>query len=145
MYPILLHLHSGFRFVVSILLVLAIIISYAGWLGKKPYTEGNRKLNLFTLISAHIQFLLGLALYFVSPYVHFSAGTMKDDTFRYWTVEHVTMMLLAIVLITIGHSKSKKATLPENKHKTIATYYTIALLIIFVAIAMSKRAFFGIS
>jgi uncharacterized membrane protein len=145
MYSTLLHLHSGFRFVVSILLILSIILSFAGWFGKSAYTEGNRKLNLFTLISAHIQLLIGLALYFLSPFVKFSSETMKDDTLRYWTVEHITMMIIAIVLITIGHSKSKKALLPVTKHKTIAIFYTIALVIIVVAILASKRSFFGIS
>jgi membrane protein DedA with SNARE-associated domain len=142
MYNFLLQAHSGFRYVVSILLILAVIISIAGWLSKSNYSEGNRKLNLFTLISAHIQLLLGLALYFVSPFVKFGPGTMKDDTLRYWTVEHITMMIIAIVLITIGHSKSKKALTPEAKHKTIAIFYTIALIIIILAIYLSKRGFF---
>ena len=145
MYPTLLHLHSGFRYVVSILLILSIILSFAGWFGKSAYTEGNRKLNLFTLISAHIQLLLGLVLYFVSPFVQFNSSTMKTDALRYWTVEHITMMIIAIVLITIGHSKSKKAVLPVAKHKTIAIFYTIALVIIVLAILASKRSFFGIS
>lgn len=142
MYNFLLHAHSGFRYVVGILLIIAIIVAFAGWLGKSGYSEGNRKLNLFTLISAHIQLLLGLALYFVSPFVQFNADTMKNDTARYWTVEHITMMIIAIVLITIGHSKSKKALTPDAKHKTIAIFYTIALIIIVLAICMSKRGLF---
>src|ERR1700744_607294 len=142
MYNFLLHAHSGFRYVVGILLIISIIVAFAGWLGKSNYTEGNRKLNLFTLISAHIQLVLGFILYFVSPFVKFGGDTMKDATTRYWTVEHLTMMLIAIVLITIGHSKSKKVVSPEAKHKTIAIWYTIALIIIVSAIFMSKRAFF---
>ena len=102
-------------------------------------------MNLFTLISAHIQLLLGLVLYFVSPFVQFNSSTMKTGDLRYWTVEHITMMIIAIVLITIGHSKSKKAMLPAAKHKTIAIFYTIALAIIVLAILASKRSFFGIS
>src|ERR1700744_5692145 len=142
MYNFLLHAHSGFRYVVGILLIIAIIVAFAGWLGKSAYGEGNRKLNLFTLISAHIQLLLGLVLYFKSPFVKFSSETMKNDSLRYWTVEHITMMIIAIVLITIGHSKSKKALTSEGKHKTIAVFYTIALIIIVLAIFMSKRGFF---
>jgi len=127
-------LHSGFRYIVFILVVIAIIQSLLGWLGKKPYTEVNRKLNLFALISAHTQLLIGIVLYFLSPLVQFNAGTMKNDTTRYFTVEHWVMMIIAIVLITIGHSKSKKIALPENKHKTIAIYYIIAFLVILGAI-----------
>jgi len=145
MYDIFLHLHSGFRYVVMILVLLAIFQSFSGWFGKSAYTEGNRKINLFTLISAHTQLLLGIILYFVSPYVQFHAATMKNDTLRYWTVEHITMMIIAIVLITIGYSRSKKLSLPVAKHRTVAIYYTLALLIIVLAIFLSKRAFFGIS
>jgi MFS family permease len=139
------YFHSGFRYVVIILVLLAIFQSLAGWLGKRPYTEGNRKVNLFALISVHTQFLLGIILYFLSPFVQFNSQTMKNFDARYWTVEHLTMMLIAIALITIGHSKSKKIALAEGKHKTIAIFYTLALAIVVAAIILSKRGLLGIS
>ena len=133
-YEIVKDIHSWFRYVVFVLVLLAIIQSLLGWLGKKPYTEGNRKINLFALISAHTQLLIGIVLYFLSPNVQFNSGTMKNDTTRYFTVEHWVMMLIAIVLITIGHAKSKRILLPEGKHKTIAVFYIIAFVIIVGAI-----------
>ena len=133
-YLIFKDLHSGFRYIVFVLVLLAIIQSLLGWFGKKPYTEVNRKINLFALISAHTQLLIGIVLYFLSPNVQFNSDTMKNDTTRYFTVEHWVMMLIAIALITIGHSKSKKTILPENKHKTIAIFYIIAFLVIIGAI-----------
>ena len=136
-------LHSGFRYVVFLMVVLAIIQSLLGWLGKKPYSELNRKVNLFALISAHTQLLIGIVLYFLSPNVQFNSETMKNDTTRYFTVEHWVMMVIAIVLITIGHSKSKKTALPENKHKTIAIFYIIAFLIIIGAIMAGHLPVFG--
>jgi cytochrome bd-type quinol oxidase subunit 2 len=145
LYKFTLLLHSGFRYVVMVLLLLAILQSFAGWLSKKEYTEGNRKLNLSALISAHTQLLIGLALYFISPFVVFAKETMHEATARYWTVEHISMMIFAIVLITIGHSKSKKESLPESKHRTIAIFYTLAIIVVVVAIVQSKRAFFGMS
>ncbi|MEO8886751.1 MAG: cytochrome B [Mucilaginibacter sp.] len=129
-YNIIQHLHSGFRYVVLVLLILAIIQSLIGWINKSPYTEGNRKINLFTLISVHTQLLIGIVLYIISPMVRFNSETMKNSTLRYFAVEHWVGMVIAIVLITIGHSKSKKIVLPEVKHKTIALYYLIALLIV---------------
>lgn len=139
------YFHSGFRYVVIILILLAIFQSLAGWLGKRPYTEGNRKVNLFALISVHTQFLLGIILYFLSPFVQFNSQTMKNFDTRYWTVEHAITMLIAIALITIGHSKSKKIALSEGKHKTITVFYTLALAIIVAAIILSKRGLLGIS
>ncbi|QJD95869.1 cytochrome B [Mucilaginibacter robiniae] len=144
-YSILKYLHSGFRFVVLVLILVAIIQAISGWMGKKAYTQGNRKLNLFAMISAHVQLLIGLALYFVSPFVQFNHAAMQEPSTRYWTAEHITMMIVAIILITIGHSKSKKAVLPEAKHRAIAIFYILAVVIVVAAIAMSHRPFFGIT
>lgn len=145
MYNFVFQLHSGFRFIVMVLLLLAILQSLAGWFGNRPYTNINRKINLFTLISAHIQLLIGLVLYFLSPLVQFNSGTMKDNTTRYWTVEHIVMMIFAIVLITIGHARSKRVLAPAGKHRTIAIFYSLALLVIVLAIIQSMRPFFGVS
>jgi uncharacterized membrane protein len=142
-YSIFRHLHSGFRYIVFILILVAIIQSLLGWFGKKPYTEVNRKINLFTLISAHTQLLIGIILYFLSPFVQFNSNTMKDSTTRYFTVEHWVMMLIAIALITIGHSKAKKTETSESKHKTIAIFYTIAFLVILVAITAGHLPILG--
>lgn len=147
MYKILLSSHSGFRYIVMALLVIAVVQSLMGWSSKRHYSEGNRKINLFTLISAHIQLLIGLALYFVSPFVKLSdmAGSMKDDSLRYWSVEHIVMMIIAIALITIGYSRSKKLLADVAKHRIIGMFYTLALLIIIVTIALSGRGFFSMT
>jgi hypothetical protein len=139
------YLHSGLRYIVLLLLLLAIIRAWADWLGKKSYSEGNRKLNLFAMISVHTQLLVGLVLYFLSPFVQFSSETMKQHDTRYWTVEHLTGMLIAIVLITIGHSRSKKAATAEGKHKAIAIFYTIAVLVVVATLLSSGRGLLGMT
>jgi uncharacterized membrane protein len=142
MYQILKSAHSSWRYLVLILLVVALIQALAGWLGKKPYTEGNRKINLFTLIFMHIQILIGLVLYFLSPLVE--AGI------RYWKMEHIGMMIFAAILVTVGNARSKKGDDPVAKHRSVALYFGLALIIIVAAIIqMTKvdptRSFFGIS
>jgi branched-subunit amino acid permease len=143
MYEFFKQLHSGFRYVVIVLVLLAIIQSLIGWLGKKPYTELNRKNNLFALISAHTQLLIGIVLYFLSPLVQFNSQTMKNDTTRYFTVEHWFGMVIAIALITIGHSKAKKMELSESKHKTISIFYIIAMLVIIGTLMAGKLPVLG--
>jgi len=137
-YSFVQHLHSGFRYIVLVLFIYAIISAFIGWLGNRPYSNGNRLTNLFAMISAHTQLLIGIVLYFLSPLVTFNSSTMKDPVTRYFTVEHWVMMVIAIAIITIGHSKSKKLTVPQDKHKIIALFYTLALLIIIVALAAGK-------
>ena len=141
------HLHSGWRYIVLALLVIAIISAFAGWFGKNNYTNGNRKLNLFTMVSMHIQLLIGLALYFMSPKVNLGdfGAAMKNTMSRYWTVEHALMMIIAIVLVTIGHAKSKKAGTGANKHKAVAVFYTLSLIIVLVAISMSGLSILAMS
>lgn len=145
MYSTLFGLHSGLRYIVLLLLAAALILSLIGLFGKKPYSEMNRKVNLFAMISTHTQFLVGLILYFFSPMVNYSnmAEAMSNATTRYWTVEHSVMMLFAIVLITVGHSRSKKAKDAVNKHRAIALYYGLAVLVILVAIYQSGRPILG--
>lgn len=134
MYKGLLHLHSGLRYVVLILVLLSILQAVTA--GSKPYTSANKKVNLFALISAHLQLVIGLILYFISPNVDFSK--MSETAYRYWNVEHISMMILAIVLITVGYSKSKKAKDDKSKHKTIAIFYSLAVIIVLAAIFTMK-------
>lgn len=147
MYEILKSAHSGWRYIVLILLVVAIVQALSGWLGKKNYTEGNRKLNVFTLISSHIQLLLGLALYVIGGWYKIDSSAALG---RYWKMEHIALMILAIVLITIGNSKSKKVANAVAKHKAVAIFFGIALILIIGSIFMMvkndpSRTFFGIS
>lgn len=137
--------HSLLRYVVLILLLVVIFKSLSGWMGKKTFTKGDEKLALFTLISAHIQLLLGLLLYFVSPLVQFQKGVMKEKMFRYWTVEHIAMMIIAIVLITAAKSSLKRLNTSESKFKRLFILNTLALIIILAAIAMAKRGFFTVT
>ncbi|RZK50738.1 MAG: cytochrome B [Pedobacter sp.] len=139
--------HSGWRYVVLILLIIAVVNALSGWLGKKTYTEGNRKLNLFTLISTHIQFLFGIVLYMLSPLTKLPAS---EAIGRYWKMEHISIMILAVILITIGNSKSKKGATGEAKHKSVAIFFGLALLFIILSIFMMvkydpSKSFFGMS
>ncbi|WP_183561959.1 cytochrome B [Mucilaginibacter sp. SP1R1] len=139
LYSFFQHLHSGFRYIVLVLVVVAILGAFIGWIGQKPYTGANRKLNLFAMISVHTQLLIGIILYFLSPLVQFSKEAMHDKHLRYFTVEHWVMMLVAIALITIGHSKSKKAALAEGKHKAVAIFYFLGFIIILAGIILIPR------
>jgi hypothetical protein len=142
MYGTFLLLHSLVRYFVLILLIVLIVKSFTGWQGKKEFTGADNKISLFTLIFTHIQFLLGLILYFISPFVVF--GGERDATSRYWTMEHISMMLIAVVLITVARSTSKRMTDSTSKHKRLFILNIIALIVIVAAIMMAKRGFFSL-
>lgn len=142
MYTGLLHTHSTLRYIILILLIVVIIQSLLGWLSKKPYGALDNRLGLFLFIATHTQLLVGLILYFVSPFVQFSGAAMKDASTRYWLVEHNTAMLIAIVLITLARTTSKKMQDSTAKHKRMFVFNAIALVIILVTIWLSGRGIF---
>ena len=147
MYEILRSAHSGWRYVVILLLLAAFITALSGFSGKKAFTEGNRKLAVFALISSHIQLLMGLLLYFMNDWYKMDSSVPSN---RYWKMEHIAMMAIAVILITVGNAKSKKAVDGVAKHKNIFMFFGIALLIITVAIflmvkADPSRSLFGVS
>ncbi|MFD2582828.1 cytochrome B [Pedobacter vanadiisoli] len=140
--------HSGWRYVVFLLLVIAVIKALSGWFGNKTYTEGDRKLNVFTLISAHIQLLIGLVLYFSEGWYKLSSA--GAPAVRYFKMEHTSMMIIAIILITVGNAKSKKVADAVAKHRTIAVFFGLALILIIVTLLLMVkdvpgRSFFGVS
>jgi heme A synthase len=130
MYHTIQTLHSYFAFILLAGLVYSII--HTAMSKNKPFTDRNKKAALIGLISCHLQLLIGLILYFISPLgkANLSGATMKDADMRLLALEHPLTMLLAIVLVTIGYSKSKRAATDQARFKSILTFYGIALVLI---------------
>jgi uncharacterized protein YacL len=134
----LLHAHSGLRWVALILLIYSVFNAFSK---RKAgdFTDSDRKLTLFTMISVHLQLVFGLVLYFISPKVSFAEGFMKVSVLRFYTIEHILLMIIALVLITMGYSKVKKSTESSDKFKRILIFFGIALLLIIAAIPWPFR------
>jgi hypothetical protein len=138
MYNGLVHAHSGLRWIALILIVAAIVNALVNR-GNALYTKKDKMLNLFAMVMLHIQLLIGLVLYFISPKVKFSAGWMKSEMYRFFGMEHLLLMILAIILVTIGRKKAEKATIISQKHAKIAVWYTIGLILILASIPWPFR------
>ncbi|HCW07891.1 MAG TPA: cytochrome B [Cytophagales bacterium] len=138
-------LHSANRFILLALLLLVIVRAFNGWQKKSAFEATDNKLGLFLFISTHTQLLLGLILYFISPAVVFSGESMKDSVARYWLVEHISGMFIAIVLITMARITAKKMTDDTAKHKRLFTFNLLALVIVAAMIALSHRGFFTVT
>jgi hypothetical protein len=138
MYATLLVLHSFFRWLVLISLLFGIFRSFQGWLAQKPYTRFDNTLRHSTATIAHIQLIFGLWLYFISPIVsyflsHFSTA-IHDRQTRFFGMEHISMMLIGIIIITIGSAWAKRKSSDQAKFKTQAIWFTIGLLVILSSI-----------
>jgi len=137
-------LHSHWAYLVLLIVLLATINALAGFFSKREYGAKDFRISLFALIVTHIQLLIGLILYFVSPlgFQNISksgmGAVMKDATARLYAVEHPMVMILTVIFITIGYSKHKKKLLSNGKFKTLAIFYTIALVLMLSRIPWSQ-------
>lgn len=135
---ILLQVHSYLRYFILITLVGVVILALRGWLGNKPFGKLDDKMGLYLLIFTHLQLVAGVILYF--SLVEFNSETMKNAVMRYWAVEHVTGMLVAIVLITIGRTSSKKMPTALLRHRRLFIFNSIALVVILVVLATMLKS-----
>jgi hypothetical protein len=143
MYNGLLHLHNLLRWIILVLLLLSLSQAFAAK-AKPAAAKRLQKTSLFLLISAHITLLIGLYQWFAGELgfkmirqMGFSA-IMKDSNLRFWAVEHITGMVVAIILITIARSKVKRAAFGAA-----SWLYVIALIIILASVPWPFREGIG--
>lgn len=134
MYQGLVHLHSALRWVILILLLITIVQAFSK-------NSSLQKTSLFLLISAHITLLLGLFQYFNGDYgfhiierVGGFGNVMKDGFARFWVVEHISAMIIAIVLITMARGKAKK-----QNYSAASWMYVVALILVLAAVPWPFR------
>lgn len=126
------HLHSFLSYLVLAGLVISIVWALKGYLTKQPFTAKDRKIALLGLIPAHVQWIIGLVLYFLSPLglTSLSSAAMQNSMLRLYTLEHPIMMILAVVLITVGFSKAKRERDPKKQFMYIWAFYLVGLILI---------------
>lgn len=137
MYTTLLPLHSIVRWLVLIMLLISLYISFRGWKYNLAFTRTANRIRHRTATIAHIQFMLGMIIYFYSPVVKYAIpaqGNALMSQHAFFKYLHISLMLLAIVLLTIGSAKAKRQAEATDQYKTILIWYTIALTIILIAI-----------
>lgn len=123
-------LHSYWAYLVLAMLIFAVGNALLGFTKKRNFTDKDLRIGLFTLIVSHIQLLIGLGWYFMSPWYASMKANGIDSSNRLLAVEHPITMIVAIILITIGWSKHKKKVEDVAKFKTFAIFYGLALLLV---------------
>jgi hypothetical protein len=136
MYNGLVSAHSGLRWIILILLLLAIVNAFRSKSSGR-YEKKDKMLNLFAMISLHIQLLVGLALFFINERgrVDYPEGWIHEYPIRFFSLEHWVAMIIAIAIITMGRSNAEKKLIgSRDKHRRIFISYTIGLIIILLSI-----------
>jgi hypothetical protein len=143
MYTGLLHLHDGLRWLILLIALVTLLKYFMGWFSQKSWKKSDNVLGIVFTSVVDLQLLAGLVLYFfASPitkaaFQNFGAA-MKNADLRFYAVEHTLMMLIAVVLVHIGRSKSKKALNPRRKFGTALVFFGIAYIIMLAAIPWSR-------
>jgi uncharacterized membrane protein YphA (DoxX/SURF4 family) len=123
-------IHSYWAYIVLGILIFSVVNAVLGFIKKRSFTDKDLRIGLFTLIVSHIQLLIGLGWYFMSPWYKSMKENGIDTGNRLLALEHPIVMILAIVFITIGWSKHKKKIEDTEKFKTFSIFYGIALLLV---------------
>ena len=141
MYETIQILHSYWAYLVLLIIFLATINALVKFFGKKNFIDNDLRISLFAVIVTHIQLLIGLILYFVSP---LGLSIIKENGMggltsfaRQMSVEHPFVGILAVIFITIGFSKHKKKQTANKKFKILSIYYVIGFLLILSRIPWS--------
>ena len=147
LYTFLLHLHSVIRWVVLLLLLIAIFNSLAA--GNRLFTRGDARTGSMLTGFADLMLLIGLVLWFFNArgfqaFKNSSFSTiMHEDTTRFFAFEHPIGMLIAIILLHVGKAQGKKAITDRSKHRRTLVFYLLALLIILLSIPWPFREKIG--
>ncbi|MCE7040863.1 hypothetical protein [Dyadobacter sp. CY312] len=119
-------------------LLYAIFRAYKGYTSKSPFTKTDNAVRYWTTTIAHIQLTIGMVIYFQSPLIKYFWGNFKealsDVNVSFFGLVHITLMFTAIMIITIGSALSKRKVADPEKFGTMLVWFTIALIIIFIAI-----------
>lgn len=138
MYTTLLFCHSILRWFVLGSLFYSVFIAYKGYSLQLSFTKKDNSIRHWTATIAHIQLIFGILIYVQSPIVkyfwaNFNTAIQNVDA-AFFGLIHIVLMLVSIVLITVGSALAKRKQADRDKFKTMVVWFSIALLIIFVAI-----------
>jgi len=149
MYPFILALHNILRWVIVVFAVLALVRAYRGWLGKRPWTSLDRRAGVFFGSAMDTQLLVGLLLYVVFSPITKAAladigAVMRDAGARFFAVEHLFWMFLAVVFAHLGSLFARRAADPTAKHRLSAIWYTLSVLAILLGMPWMRPLFPGL-
>jgi hypothetical protein len=134
----LVHVHSILRWLIVVLGVLVLVNSFFGMRSKGLFTKTDNNLSKYLMASTHIMLVIGLIQYFLGnkgfAYIkeYGMKGIMASKALRFHGIEHITTMLIAIILITLGRIIGRRKTEGNQAHKTIFWFTLVAFLLILV-------------
>lgn len=145
MYTALLATHNIVRWLVLIAGVYAVFRAWRGWLSRAIWTDADAGAAKLYVNMLSLQFVVGIVLYVVSPLIRNALGdmaaTMKNAPVRYFVVEHVTVMIIAIALGHIGAARVRKAASDSARFQAATIFLGLSLAAVAGFTPWARRLF----
>jgi len=137
MYSVVLFTHSWLRYLVLGFGIALLALAARGLRGG-TWTEKQERIHVLFTAILDVQFLLGLLLYFkLSPVAQAAlanmGAAMKEPTLRFFGVEHIATMLIAVIVAHIGRARSKRKQ-GKARFKSVLITQIVWLLLTLAAI-----------
>jgi hypothetical protein len=140
MYSAVLLLHSWIRWIALVAGVGATMAALRPQGDKSdsrkpvPDSSAAERWGLVMMTALDVQMLLGLVLYLVlSPFTAQAlqdfAAAMRAPQLRFWAVEHISTMVVAVILAHAGRVLARKAATPSAKRSRMLICYGLATVL----------------
>jgi len=123
LYPHLQGFHGIFRWVVLFLALVAIVIAFSGWSGRKPAGANLFRFGLAYVLAMDLELITGLLLYFAA-----------SPNLRTAFIAHGVLMFLGVLFAHIGGALARKAPTDIMKYRGSAIAWVISLLLILAGV-----------
>ena len=130
-------LHTIISGTFAIIAVWLVIRSVRGIINNSAYLVLDKYLSYGFIITLYLQLIFGLVLFANPGDVQGSGGVqdaMKLASKRFWPIEHIVLMLFALLIANLGLIFSSQSRNDKDKHKKVLIYYMIALIMIAVSL-----------
>jgi len=131
MYKSLLHLHHYLPYLLFLFLLISFLLSIQGLVSARSHSKIDKKTSLFLMILSHLQLLIGVCLYFISPMILPFKEAMANSITRLYKIEHPVMMIFIVFILTIIHLKTKKEENFNSHKKKLISYFLVIIILFF--------------
>lgn len=117
--------HSLWRWVVLLVMTVALVRGLLGWLRGGEYKSGDRTLAILATTAIDIQVVLGLLIYGLGQ--HWKSGA-------FIAYIHPVVMIVALIIAHVFSARAKRATTSVAKHRALAIGLILTLFLVTAAI-----------
>ncbi len=135
---ILQSLHNLTRWALVLLGLIVIVRGFTGWLRGRRFNKDDNRFGMLYTSFFDVQFLLGVILYFSKGWFGVLtadfASAMRAAGTRFFAIEHLLLMFIALVVAHIARSRSRKVSDDTLKHRWAALGYGASFVLMLAAV-----------